>query len=170
MKHGFIGAVLAALVVLPGGDARGGGLGATLSGMDEIPPVFTDGTGTFNAEIDESAGEIRYSLSYADLEGLVTEAHLQFGQPGVNGQVIVYLCSNLTNVPRGTRVCPMAPGAVTGVIEPFDVIGPVGQGINPGDFDKLVDAIHAGATYVKVRTALYPAGEIRGQVGGGTAR
>jgi CHRD domain len=49
------------------------------------------------------------------------------------------------------------------------VIGPAGQGISAGQFDELVDAIRAGATYANVHTTLYPGGEIRGQIGMGDA-
>jgi len=53
---------------------------------------------------------------------------------------------------------------VTGTITPADVIGPASQGIGAGQFDKLVDAIRAGVTYVNVHTPSFPAGEIRGQI------
>jgi hypothetical protein len=49
-------------------------------------------------------------------------------------------------------------------IIPTDVIGPASQGIGPGDFGKLVDAIRSGVTYVNVHTPMFPAGEIRGQI------
>ena len=53
---------------------------------------------------------------------------------------------------------------MTGTITPADVIGPASQGIGAGQFDKLVDAIRAGVTYVNVHTPSFPAGEIRGQI------
>jgi hypothetical protein len=45
-----------------------------------------------------------------------------------------------------------------------DVIGPVPQGVNPGEFDKLVQAIEAGKAYVNVHSSRFPNGEIRGQI------
>jgi hypothetical protein len=53
---------------------------------------------------------------------------------------------------------------VTGTLRPADVIGPAGQGITAGQFEELVRAIRAGATYVNVHSSLYPGGEIRGQL------
>ena len=51
-----------------------------------------------------------------------------------------------------------------GIIRPADVIGPAGQGITAGQFDELLQAIRAGATYVNVHSTLYPGGEIRSQI------
>ena len=50
------------------------------------------------------------------------------------------------------------------------MIGPVGQGITAGQFDELVAAITAEATYVNVHTTLYPGGEIRSQLVNGHDR
>ena len=44
------------------------------------------------------------------------------------------------------------------------MIGPAGQGIDPGEFDELVDAIRAGATYANVHTEKYLGGEVRAQL------
>jgi hypothetical protein len=38
-------------------------------------------------------------------------------------------------------------------------------GIAPGEFDELIAAIRAGATYANVHTVGRPGGEIRGQIG-----
>ncbi len=76
----------------------------------------------------------------------------------------MFLCTNLGNGPVGTQACPPS-GTVTGTIRPVDVIGPAGQGIAAGEFDELVAAIRAGATYANVHTDLRPGGEIRGQLG-----
>ena len=44
------------------------------------------------------------------------------------------------------------------------VIGPDGQGIAPGEFSKVIEAIRSGVTYVNVHSMKFPPGEIRGQV------
>jgi hypothetical protein len=46
-------------------------------------------------------------------------------------------------------------------------VAAVAQGLEPGEFDELVDAIRAGVTYVNVHTTKFPGGEIRGQIGPG---
>ena len=42
--------------------------------------------------------------------------------------------------------------------------GATAQGIAPGEFDELVRALRAGATYANVHTTGRPGGEIRGQL------
>ena len=54
---------------------------------------------------------------------------------------------------------------MTGTIRPLNVLGPSGQGIDPGEFDELIRAMRAGATYANVHSTPNRAGgEIRGQI------
>ncbi|GFJ85630.1 hypothetical protein Phou_098100 [Phytohabitans houttuyneae] len=151
-----------------GGDGPRGGnaFQERLSGYQEDPLVLsTTGSGQFRAQINDRTGEIAYRLSYTALEGNITQAHIHLGGKAQSGGISVFLCTNLGNGPAGTQACPAAPATVTGTIRAADVIGPVGQGITAGQFSELVAAIRAGATYVNVHSSLYPAGEIRAQLG-----
>lgn len=130
-----------------------------LSGYEEVPALSVDGRGSFVAEIDKSETTISFTLRYEGLTGDATAAHIHLGQPGVAAGVIAFLCGG-----GGQDPCPGAGGTVTGTIDASKVVGPAGQGIEPGEFDELVAAMRAGATYVNVHTALFPGGEIRGQV------
>lgn len=168
---------LAAVVIVATGlsaagapDGKGGpkanSYNEKLSGYQEDPLVLsTTGTGEFVAQVDTDAQEIRYSLSYAALEGDVLQAHIHLGGHAQSGAISVFLCSNLGNGPAGTQPCPSAPATVSGTITAADVLGPVNQGIAAGEFDELVAALRAGATYVNVHSAKYPGGEIRAQLG-----
>jgi hypothetical protein len=149
-----------------GGDRSGPRtIKSVLSGYEEDPMALsTAGSGFFRARIDSRAGTIDYSLSYADLEGSVTQAHIHLGGRAQSGGISVFLCSNLGNGPAGTQPCPAAPATVTGTIRAADVIGPVAQGITAGQFDELLDAIRADTTYVNVHSSLYPGGEVRSQL------
>jgi len=134
-----------------------------LNGYEEVPALSTAGSGRFRAEISRHDDAIDYVLSYADLQGNVTQAHVHFGQFSVNGGISFFLCTNLGNGPAGTQLCPPAPATVRGTIRAADVIGPNGQGIAPGELAEIIAAIRAGIAYANVHSSLFPAGEIRAQ-------
>jgi hypothetical protein len=137
-----------------------------LNGYEETPlALSTTGTGRFRAKINEARQQITYTLSYSGLEGTVTQAHIHFGAIAQSGGISVFLCSNLGNGPAGTQACPAAPATVSGTITATDVIGPTTQGIAAGELAELISGIRAGTSYVNVHSTLYPAGEIRAQLG-----
>jgi hypothetical protein len=87
-------------------------------------------------------------------------AHIHVGQKGVAGAVSVFFCGG-----GGKPACPGATsGSVSGTITAANVIGPAGQGVDPGDLAALETAIRAGVAYANMHTAKYPSGEIRGQI------
>ena len=134
-----------------GGDAKG-----ELTGYQEVPALSTPGHGTFKASINTAAQEIKYT------ETAVTQSHIHFENRTNNGPIVVFLCSNLGNGPAGTQACP----ANGGTIKPADVgAGAAANGLAAGEFNELVRAIRAGATYVNVHTVGRPGGEIRSQLG-----
>jgi hypothetical protein len=144
-----------------------------LIGYEEVPAVSTVATGEFRSRISDDDTQIDYELSYADLEGSVTQAHIHLGQRGVNGGISVWLCGNASagppaiNPPPGTPACPPSPATVTGTLTAANVVGPAGQGIAAGEFAELIRAIRAGKTYANVHSTKFPGGEIRNQIHGG---
>jgi hypothetical protein len=137
-----------------------------LSGFEETPlALSTTGNGRFRALIKQGSETITYTLSYAELEGAVLQAHIHFGSASQSGGISVFLCTNQGNGPAGTQTCPEQPATIRGTITPADVLGPAGQGIAAGEFAELVAAIRDGTAYVNVHSQKYPAGEIRAQFG-----
>ena len=145
-------------------------IGATLTGYEEVPTLSTPGNGRFLARINRDETRIDWVLSYGDTESDVTQAHVHIGARAVNGNIIVFFCSNLPNPPAGTQACPVNGGEITGFWEADDVLTAGTSGIAAGEFDELVAAIRAGATYANVHSVVRPGGEIRGQVGATDAR
>ena len=165
--------VAAAFVVLGSGivftDDGGGSRNfrLRLRGLDEVPVISTTGSGTFRAKINEDETEIAWRLTFANLEGTVQQSHIHFGPPNNTGGISTFLCSNLGNGPAGTQLCPLTnPATVEGVADAADVIGPAGQGIEPGALAEIIAAIRDGKAYVNVHSTKWPAGEIRQQFPG----
>ena len=141
-------------------------LGARLSGYQEVPALSTTGNAEFSARISRDESQIDWKLSYADLEGEITQSHIHFNARALNGPVVVFFCTNLGNGPAGTQTCPPAPATIEGTITAADVgAGAAAVGLEAGNLAELIDAIRAGATYVNVHTTLRPGGEVRGQIG-----
>ncbi|MGH9210219.1 MAG: CHRD domain-containing protein [Acidimicrobiales bacterium] len=160
-------AVAAVGVVGVGTVAMGSGRSdrETLSGYEEVPALSTPGVGDFRTSISRSRDEIRYELSFSDLESDVMQAHIHFENATNNGPIVVFLCTNLDNGPAGTQACPTAGGTIRGTIRPADIgAGAAAQGLDAGEFDEFVQAIRAGATYVNVHSVGRPGGEIRAQL------
>ena len=162
------------------GDDNHKGFSTDLSGYNEVhfvtnitPPairgaVSTTATGSFKARIDDRNDIIHYELSYSGLSSTVAQAHIHFGQRHTVGGIVVWLCQGTARAPAAvaalTPECP-PEGTVKGTITPDQVLEVVGQGIIAGEFEELVAAIRAGATYANVHTANFGPGEIRGQIG-----
>jgi len=144
---------------------------ATLTAIKEVLTCFSGGSGDFVAVIRPGETAIDYQLSYENLSGTVTQAHIHFGKRFEQGGIVAFLCSNVTppppDLPANTPACPVPSGVVTGTLDASSIIGRAsGQGINAGELNKVIDAIQfrAGFTYANVHSSLCPGGEIRGQI------
>jgi hypothetical protein len=164
-------ACLLALTTLQDGvraDGKRRILRAELHGFEEPPAVSSTGSGEFRARINHDGTSFEYELSFEDLEGDVTQAHIHVAQKGVNGGISVWLCGTTDFPgPAGTPSCggPRS-GSVNRMVTADDVIGPAGQGVAAGEFEELLTAMRAGVTYANVHSTRNPGGEIRGQIGG----
>ncbi len=140
-----------------------------LTGYQESAPaaVSSAATGTFTATIDDATQTITFEETYSGLSTPATQSHIHFGNRNQNGGISAFLCGGA--LPNSNKpACPPGNTAdtvtVTGTITPADVIGPAGQGIAAGEWQKLVDALRAGVGYANVHTTKFPSGEIRAQI------
>ena len=133
---------------------------ATLNGYQETPSVSSTGWGEFRAKLVNDT-TIHYVLTYGGLEGGNTlVAHVHFGSRYFAGGVSYFLCGGSTK----PDPCPNVEGTVEGDITAADVIGPNGQGIEPGSFGEILRAMRAGVAYANIHTTRWTGGEIRGQI------
>ena len=146
-----------------------------LIGYEEVPAVSTGASAVFKARISDGilqfpqtgfpGQQIDYELSYTALEGAVQQSHIHFGQKGVNGGIVVFLCTNLGNGPAGTQPCPQGPATIRGTITPADMTSLANaQGISPGEWNEFLNAMRAGVTYVNIHSTRWPGGEVRSQI------
>jgi len=146
---------------------------ARLRGLNEVPPVATEASGSFSATLSSDGSTLAYKVTYKNLSTPVLFSHIHFGFPKEATGIMVFLCGPAAGQPGGPPAGTLNPppcqgttsGTVTGSLTAANVIGPNTQGITPGaDFAKVVEALREGAAYVNVHTTRSPAGEIRGQV------
>ena len=132
---------------------------AELSGLQEVPPILTPASGAFRARLSDDRQSIEYKLTYENLTTPATQAHIHFGQPGLNGGIVAFLCGG-----NDKPDCPGTGGTVMGRITAADILAIPAQGLNAGDFDGALRIIRSGAAYVNIHNVTYPNGEIRGQI------
>lgn len=168
----LLGAVVTALASGSFAIARGGGgdrgtFDTKLNGWQEVPSQVRMGEGRFHARVIRLAGEpaLEYVLRYEGLEGDAAQAHIHIGDQHENGGVSAFLCGPATSSDK--PVCPLRAGTVRGVIDRVDVIGPAGQGVDPGEIEDLIRAMRRGEAYANVHSSVAPGGEIRGDLRGG---
>jgi hypothetical protein len=159
-KWALFATFLCALTALGSPSAAGqdsdNNLRTRLTGFQQAPSILSDGTGVFTASVNPSS--LTFSLTFSNLSSPVTGAQLHFGQRGVNGAIVVFLCGG----PK--PACPLGGGTVTGTLSASDVLAVPSQGVTGGSFPDLVRILSSGDAYVNVHTTNFPAGEIRGQI------
>jgi hypothetical protein len=166
--------LLLAVCLLPLGNlatAQQVRLSEPLLGGNENPPVISGGSGRFRAQLFNN--RIEFRLRYAGLTGPqsdVTQAHLHIANPGNNGGIVAFLCTNLGNAPSVPE-CPPSPEVIEGEIVAADVLEVTDESVTPpvtvieaGDLRGLARLIRQGAVYANVHTDDHPGGEVRGQI------
>jgi hypothetical protein len=113
-------------------------LSSTLSTKREVPAPAGTAAGEGGAFTGTLKGKtVKFRLTFHNLTGPATAAHIHLGKPGKAGAVIVPLCGPCKSPVTRTMA---------------------------GISSKARDAIERGNAYVNVHTAKNPGGEIRGQV------
>jgi hypothetical protein len=131
----------------PGGEVLGwiepfANAAATLRPITEVPPVqASDGSGQMEIILSVPTRALYYNLTWSDLSGRATAAHFHKGAFGVAGDPVQGITVPVEDVNSNS-----ATGAWTGLTD-----------------QQMADII-AGNYYVNVHTAMYPNGEIRGQI------
>ena len=121
-------------------EASHGGLPlrATLLPENQVPPTASDGAGSALVTLNRGLGEVCWDIEVHDLTSPVILAHIHHGEAGTNGPVVVDFMEPV----NGLSGCVNAdPALITAIRQ------------HPADY------------YVNVHTTMFPAGEVRGQLG-----
>lgn len=119
-------------------DAQLAAFSTQMTGLNEVPPVKTAGSGRVYAVLDRKTLVLRWKLSYSGLGGPATDGH--FHGPAAIGA-------------RAAAVLPLGRALRTPMAEAQATLTPA----------QAADLL-AGKWYVSIRTAAHPGGEIRGQL------
>ena len=132
------------VVALPSSVAVAGSPTSTdLVGAEEVPgPGDPDASGFADLSLKKNKGTVCYDLSWADVDGTVTAAHIHVGEAGVAGPVVVPLPATGEGSSGSASGCTSADKALITTIRK-----------NPADY------------YVNVHSTTWPAGAVRGQLG-----
>jgi hypothetical protein len=153
-------------LLLPAGCAHAQQFNAKLSEFEEtLLTILRPATGALTLYLDIPSSTITYKLSYSALSSPPTQAHIHFGEPGISGFVIAFLCTNMNNVPAGippAPACPSPPASISGTLTGANILSGSAQGVPANDFSALVTILTSGAVYGNVDSILHPSGEIRG--------
>ncbi|MBZ5606723.1 MAG: CHRD domain-containing protein [Acidobacteriia bacterium] len=150
-------ALATAFCAVPFVQAANDSFSAELSGANEVPPINSAGTATFQMTLGTP---INFTMKFSGLSSNLTLSHIHFGQPGVAGGVMIFLCGG-----GGQPACPVATsGTITGTITAANVTGPTAQGIAAADLNSALEVIKDGEGYVNMHTTIFGGGEIRGQL------
>jgi CHRD domain len=113
----------------------------SLSGIQEVPPVTTVGSGTGSLTVSLGTGKLSGSVAFNTPSSIADRAHIHQGFAGENGPILVTLLGGAPGI-SGTWAVPA---------DTFLSAERLGSLIS----DRL---------YVNVHTAGHPDGEIRGQI------
>lgn len=121
-------------------------LKATLDARQEVPRpknVGASAKGRFVSTLVRKGarGTLTWRLTFSGLTGRAMAAHVHLGERGRSGNVAIALCGPCRSGARGSATASAG----------------------------TVAAILSGGAYVNVHTARNPAGEIRGQIRGGSS-
>ena len=131
---------------VPTGTSLTGAKTVTLSGAEEVPPVTSTTTGTFEWTLTGDVLSYRLRVNGDGLKA----AHLHLGPRGSNGPVVVTLFNSTDGAPSID---------VSGTVLTASLSGPVA-----GNMADFLAALRSGNLYVNVHSAAHPAGVLRGQV------
>jgi hypothetical protein len=121
-----------------------------MSGAGEVPPTNSPGFGEALVIVNDTLDTITVSIYFDDLTGPATASHIHIGPADGTGPVVLPFAN-----------FPAAPdGHYENDLTANDISQSSGY-----SYRDLVHALFDGNAYLNIHTAMFPSGEIRGQIG-----
>src|SRR5688500_4808823 len=126
---------------------------AILGGGEEVPALLTGAVGIADLVIDTETRTIGVEIRMFNIPSATTAGHIHVGPKGVAGALVVAF-----PIPRD-RVGDLSLSFMVNAqnLRPNPMIG-----INT--MDDVIQSVVGGGAYVNIHTAVFPGGEIRGQI------
>jgi hypothetical protein len=136
----------------PGGEIRGWlksttgvGFTAQLNGAQEGPTDTSHGIGTGSFAISPGRDSINYSITYYGLTGNTSSGHFHIAPAGAGGPVVKSITGS-----AGPAMTYIGAWATSDASQPLT--------------QAYAESLFTGKMYVNFHTAVYPGGEVRGQL------
>lgn len=136
---------------------------ATLSGAAENPPVVSPGFGTATVILDPVAHTLRVIVSFSDLVGTTTAAHVHCCTAPPNNVGVATQTPSFAGFPLGVTAGSYDSTFDTTLASTFNAAFLNNNGGTPAAAEAaLLAGMLAGNAYFNVHTSFRPGGEIRG--------
>jgi hypothetical protein len=138
---------------------------AELSGLNEVGPNASPGSGVARVIIDTAAHTLTVKVSFADLTGNTTASHIHCCVlPGVNAGVatqVPFFAGFPIGVTAGTYTSTFDTELASSFNAPFITAN---GGTVPGAEAALALGLAEGKAYFNIHTSAFPGGELRGNL------
>jgi hypothetical protein len=151
----FAGTAAALLLTTAAASAQTVELGTQMGGANETPApgVLTGSAGTAQVFVNMATQAVTYRVEVFNLPSGAVGGHFHVGGPGLAGPIVVDLAppANISN-----------DFVLTGTVNASALRPRAEQGIRT--WEDFIQALVGGQVYVNIHSAVFPGGEIRGQL------
>jgi hypothetical protein len=164
MRHTWFTLLAAlALATLPAAQAAILTFDADLSGLNEVPPNASPGTGTGRVEIDTVLRTMTLDVAFSGLASPTTAAHIHCCVPPTGNAGVATQLPSFVGFPLGVTSGMYTQTFDMNLASSYNAAFISNNGGTPQSaFDVLLAGMLAGQSYLNIHTQMIPAGEIRG--------
>ena len=167
MNRTALALLFAASTLVPIGSATAATtvFNADLSGLQEVPPNASPGSGFGIVTIDDTAFTMRVQITFEDLIGLTTASHIHCCAPVGSNAGMASQTPSFSGFPLGVTSGALDQTFDMTLASSYNAAFITAHGGTPVTaFADLFAAMLAGNTYLNIHTSQFPGGEIRGQL------